>query len=226
MSASVHAVVLARTAEDIVVGDAIVRHRLASRVMHWAVAFFFLVCLLSGLPIWTPVFGWMAGLLGGLSVCRVLHPWAGVLYFAASLGMFLNWQREMRLLPKDREWLGSKVVRYMSFQEQDPEVGKYNGGQKLFFFAVSLAALGLLASGMVLWWSTSLSQPLRVAGILIHEVTFILLAMAVVLHIYLGTAAEPGTFRSMTRGTVSAAWARFHHPRWFREVTNGDAHRS
>jgi formate dehydrogenase subunit gamma len=40
-----------------------------------------------------------------------------------------------------------------------------------------------------------------------------------VLHIYLGTAAEPGTFRAMIRGTVSRRWARFHHGRWYREVT-------
>jgi formate dehydrogenase subunit gamma len=201
------------------VGELLLRHRLASRATHWAVALFFGVCLMSGLPIWTPVFGWMAGLLGVLSVCRVVHPWAGVLYFAASLAMFFNWRHEMRLLPGEREWLGPKGLRYMSFERPGPEVGKYNGGQKLFFFAVSLAALGLLASGLLLWWSEGLSQPLRVAGILVHDVTFILLAMAIVLHVYLGTAAEPGTFRSMTQGTVSAAWARWHHPRWYREVT-------
>ena len=219
MTTSVQAVTLARTREDVAVGELLLRHRLAARATHWAVAFFFVVCLISGLPIWTPVFGWMAGLLGGLSVCRVVHPWAGVVYFAASLAMFLNWRHEMRLLPGDREWLGPKTLRYMSFERPGPEVGKYNGGQKLFFFAVALAALGLLASGLLLWWAESLSQPVRVTGILVHEVTFILLAVAIVLHIYLATAAEPGTFRSMTQGTVSAAWARWHHPRWYREVT-------
>jgi len=218
MSASAQAVVRARTVEDVAVGDVVVRHRLAARVIHWAVAFSFFFCLLSGLPIWTPVFGWMAGLLGGLTVCRVLHPWAGVLFFAGSAAMFLLWWREMRLGPRDREWLGPKVFRYMSFQERDPEVGKYNGGQKLFFFAVSLGAVGLLVSGLVLWWPTSFPRLVSVAGILLHDVTFILFAMAIVLHIYLATAAEPGTFRAMTRGTVSAAWARLHHPRWYREV--------
>ena len=54
------AVVRAREKEDIVVGDEIVRHRLASRVIHWAVALFFFVALFTGLPIWTPLFGWMA----------------------------------------------------------------------------------------------------------------------------------------------------------------------
>ena len=226
MSSPVPAVVRARTREDVAVGDVIVRHRLGSRVIHWSVAFSFFVCLLSGLPIWTPVFGWMAGLLGGLSVCRVVHPWAGLLFFASSLGMFLHWRREMRLEPKDREWLGPKVFRYMSFQERDPEGGKYNGGQKLFFFAVSLGALGLLVSGLVLWWPASFSQPSRVAGILLHDVAFILYAVAIVLHVYLGTAALPGTFQAMIRGTVSQSWARFHHPRWFRDVTHGDPRRS
>jgi formate dehydrogenase subunit gamma len=60
---------------------------------------------------------------------------------------------------------------------------------------------------------------------LIHDITFILFALSLVFHIYLGTAAEPGTFRSMTRGTVTRAWARLHHPRWYREVTGEEPRR-
>ena len=60
---------------------------------------------------------------------------------------------------------------------------------------------------------------LREAAILLHDLVVILFSMAIVFHIYLGTVAEPGTFASMTRGTVSKAWARLHHPRWYREVT-------
>ena len=40
-----------------------------------------------------------------------------------------------------------------------------------------------------------------------------------IIHIYKGTAALPGTFRSMTRGTVSERWPWTHHPAWYREVT-------
>ena len=60
---------------------------------------------------------------------------------------------------------------------------------------------------------------------LVHDLTFILFAVAVVFHIYLGTAAEPGTFGSMTRGTVTSGWARLHHPRWYREVTGEETRR-
>ena len=217
----------ARVAEDVVVGQVIVRHRLASRAIHWTTAAFFFLSLLSGLPIWTPIFGWMAVFFGGLSVCRWLHPWAGLLFVTSSLAMFLHWRRDMRLLPRDREWLRpQKVVQYLKHESDDPELGKYNGGQKLFFFATALGALGLLMSGIVLWFPLSFPQLVRAAAILLHDVTFIFFAVAIVFHIYLGTAALPGTFRSMTRGTVSKAWARLHHPRWYRDVTGDESRRA
>ena len=208
--------------EDMVVGDVIVRHRLSTRVIHWSVALCFFVSMFSGAPIWTPVFGWMAHLLGGLAVCRVIHPWAGLLFFASMTAMFVHWRADMRLRPEDRDWLGPKVVRYITYAERDEEVGKYNGGQKLFFFAAALGGLGLLVSGLVLWFPRAFPPLPWFLGILVHEVTFILFAVAIVLHVYLGTAAEPGTFRSMTRGVVTRAWARLHHPRWYREVTGDD----
>jgi formate dehydrogenase subunit gamma len=220
------AILRARHTEDVVVGEEIVRHRLASRAIHWAAALFFFVSLLSGLPIWAPIFGGMASLFGGLAVCRWLHPWAGVLFFASMLAMFVHWLGDMWLQPADREWLRPRrVAAYMRHEEGDAEAGKYNGGQKLFFFAVVLGAAGLLLSGIVLWLAPRPPLLWREAAILLHDVTFILFVVAVVLHVYLGTAAEPGTFASMVRGTVRKPWARLHHPRWYREVVGEDRHR-
>ena len=207
-------------------GEEIVRHRLATRVIHWTVALFFFLALFSGLPIWTPLFGWMAHLLGGLNVCRWLHPWAGALFFASMAVMFVHWLGEMRLEPRDREWLRpQKVAAYMKHQDDGTEGGKYNGGQKLFFFAAALGAVGLLLSGLVMWFPLEFPRMLRELAILLHDVTFILFVLAVVFHIYLGTAAEPGTFHSMIRGTVTKPWARLHHPRWHREVLGEETRR-
>ncbi len=68
------AVVVARKKENVLVGEEIVRHNLNSRIIHWSVAVTFFVSLFTGMPIWTPLFGWMAAFFGGLSVCRVIHP--------------------------------------------------------------------------------------------------------------------------------------------------------
>ena len=217
------AVSVARHREDVMVGDVIVRHRFLSRFIHWASAVSFIVCLLTGLPIWTPIFGWMAFLFGGLSVCRWLHPWAGAFFFAACAGMFVHWAKEMVLKGKEKEWLGPKMVAYLSFAGEDLTVGKYNGGQKILFWLTSLGAVGLGLSGLVLWFPELFPPLLREAGILIHDGAFIAFVVVMIGHVYLGTAAEPGTFSAMTRGTVTKPWARLHHPAWYREVTgDGD----
>ena len=39
------------------------------------------------------------------------------------------------------------------------ETGKYNGGQKVFFYTSALASLGLLVSGLVLFWPESFPTP-------------------------------------------------------------------
>jgi formate dehydrogenase subunit gamma len=212
-----------RERENVVVGEEIVRHRRSVRLVHGAVALTFFACLATGMPIWSPVFGWMAGLFGGLAVCRWLHPWTGIAFTLATLAMTVQWGRDMVLEPSEKGWLGPRLFRYMRYEEVDPDVGKYNGGQKLFFWAVALGALGLLATGIVMWFPYSFQYRVRSISILLHDTAFILFAVAIVYHIYLGTAAEPGTFRAITRGTVTKPWARLHHARWFRDVTGGDS---
>jgi formate dehydrogenase subunit gamma len=111
----------------------------------------------------------------------------------------------------------------MRYEDVDEHPGKYNPGQKFLFWCVALAALGLLVTGVVMWFPYSFHWLVREIAIVLHDVTFILFAVAIVFHIYLGTAAEPGTLSAMTRGTVTKPWARLHHPGWFRKVTGGDA---
>lgn len=214
------AVTAGRDREDIVVGGEIVRHRRSSRFIHFAVAFTFIVCLLTGLPIWTPFFSWMAPLFGGLSFCRYLHPVTGVLFSVSSLVMFAHWAKAMQFLPGESKWLApDRLFGYLEYRDDNREVGKYNPGQKLQFWCAILAALGLLVSGLVMWFPASFPQIVREFSILLHSVTFILFVMLITWHVYLGTAAEPGTFQAITRGTVTKAWARLHHPNWYRDVT-------
>jgi formate dehydrogenase subunit gamma len=215
-------IVAARRRENIVVGGEIVRHRRASRLIHWSVALTFFLALFSGMPIWSPIFGWMAYLVGGLEAARIIHPYAGVLFFVFSVLQFFHWMRDMVLTREEREALRpSKLMAYMRW-EDEPAVqgGKYNPGQKMFFWAVCLGAVALLITGIPMWFPLAFPPIVREISYLLHDITFIFFVIGVVLHIYLGTAAEPGTFRSMTRGTVTRSWARLHHPGWFRELSD------
>src|SRR6478672_474048 len=82
MSTAIHgqgvetAIAAGRHRDDIVVGGEIVRHRRITRVIHWTVALTFFVSVFSGMPIWSPLFTWMAYLLGGMVAAvdaHVLH---------------------------------------------------------------------------------------------------------------------------------------------------------
>ncbi|HXX31471.1 MAG TPA: formate dehydrogenase subunit gamma [Myxococcaceae bacterium] len=213
------AIAVARTTEDVLVGERIVRHTYASRVMHWLVGGSFILSLLTGLPIWTPIFGWMAYLFGGLQVCRWLHPFLGVVFSAGLLWMAASWWSQMSMTAKDREWLSpGYFAKYLRFEATDPDTGKYNGGQKALFWFALLGGLALFLSGLVLWFPSDLSQPLREIAWVLHDAAFIAFFLMIIGHVYLAIV-EPGTFESMIDGTVSKAWARLHHPRWYRDVT-------
>ena len=139
---------LARTREDVALGDELVRHRMLSRVIHWTVALFFMVALMTGMPIWSPVFQWMAPLFGGLTVCRWLHAWSGVAFSVSTVVMVAHWFHDMKLVPHDLKF---NLVGYMQFSSaEDPEIGKYNAGQKLFFWTAPAAMLVVLLSGIPL----------------------------------------------------------------------------
>jgi formate dehydrogenase subunit gamma len=216
------AIVVARGKENVLIGHEIIRHRRSARLIHWGVALSFLISMLSGMPIWTPVFGWMATFLGGLEVCRWLHPWAGIFFFVFSVFQFFAWLADMRFVPGDKDWLGPKLFSYMRYRHEAIDTGKYNGGQKIFFYAVSLGALGFLLTGIVMWFPLEFPIALRQISIVLHDITFIFFLVGITSHIYMGTAAEPGTFGSMVVGTVTRSWARLHHPGWYREVTGKD----
>ena len=59
----------------------------------------------------------------------------------------------------------------------------------------------------------------RVAA-LVHAVSAWVLILTIITHVYAALWVK-GTIGAMWTGVVSRAWARKHHPGWFKEVTGG-----
>ena len=87
----------------------------------------------------------------------------------------------------------------------------------------SVERLVLLVSGIVIWqpWFAPLFSigATRVAAV-IHAFTAFVLIAGIIVHIY-AVIWVKGTLRGMTRGTVTRAWAKYHYPGWYRQVTKG-----
>ena len=203
------------------------RFSFAERLVHWVVGVGFVVLLLSGLAFSHPSVFWLTGLLGGGPSARVLHPIIGVIYSVALLAMILLWMRDMRLEQSEVKWL--KSVRHYATHDKDnvPPVGKYNPGQKLFFWIMAAIGIAHLVSGIPMWFPRgALGVGAFTAGAvnamrLVHYVTTVGGGLLLIVHVYLGTLAFPGTARGMLHGSVSQAWARHHHPLWNAEPAEG-----
>jgi formate dehydrogenase subunit gamma len=196
----------------------VLRFTAPERTVHWMTALSFLYAAFTGLSLWSPSLFWLSSLFGGGEAVRRWHPWGGVT-FAIALGlMFRSWAKDMRLDSDDREWL-RQAHRYAVHDEKGlPEAGRFNAGQKTLFWVQSLAALLLFASGVVLFWPDAMPRGLRLTAVLVHPSAAVVAIAGILLHIYMGTAAVPGALRGMIQGSVPEAWARAHHPRWYRET--------
>jgi formate dehydrogenase subunit gamma len=166
----------------------------------------------------TPYFAGLAGIFGGGPMVRLLHPWFSLGFVIAVSFLYSQWKERMKKELGDEEWT-QNLGAYLRYEKELTNVGKYNAGQKFYFWSVVLGALALLGSGIVMWFPTWFPYFLRTIAYWLHEITFTAFVIGMIYHIYMSTAAMPGTLRAMTRGTVTKAWARWHHARWYREVT-------
>jgi cytochrome b subunit of formate dehydrogenase len=61
----------------------------------------------------------------------------------------------------------------------------------------------------------------------LHNLVGFFLIAGVLAHAYLGTVANPGTWRVLVDGSVTREWAHHHHPNWYHSlVSSGEVPRS
>lgn len=202
----------------------LLRHPVYTRFLHWSVAIFFVLSLLTGFAIYSPwLYRWLAPLFGGGPMTRFLHPWFGLAFDIFFLFQFLNWFTPMTWAKSDSRWL-RRFREYVTNKEtvEGEDVGFFNGGQKLYFWAIAASAVLFLITGLLLWFDDAVPRLLVAASYVVHDLAALIMLAGFIIHVYEGTAAQPGTFRSMIDGTVTRAWAWTHHPAWYREVTGRD----
>ena len=151
----------------------------------------------------------------------MLHPQVGAVFGVGLLVMFLLWVKDMFLDGLDRKWLGA--VKHYALHERDkvPPAGKYNAGQKMFFWFQSLLGVLFVVTGLLLWFPEYFGAGLLNTARLVHYVATLGGGLLLIVHVYLGTVAYPGTARGMIDGKVTEAWARHHHPRWSGDRADG-----
>ena len=202
--------------------ETIVRYTFFERINHWLGAFSYIYLLITGLAFWSPYFYWLAAVVGGGPAARFGHPWFGLLFTLSLLVTFVQWRGDMHITDADRAW-GKAIPEYIQNEDDKlPPAGRFNYGQKLFFWGIFYGVILLLLSGVVLWFTETLPWSLRFlryAAILIHASVALITIGLFLIHVYMSAFLEEGSFRSMILGRVTRAWAWTFHRTWYYDLT-------
>jgi formate dehydrogenase subunit gamma len=199
------------------------RYTAGARVNHWITATCLILLALSGLALFTPSLYFLTGLFGGGQFTRFIHPWIGVVLFFSFAGLFLRFWKANLWKSEDGTWMARLRDVMAANDDRLPEVGKYNAGQKVVFWSMSILIITLIASGVVIWdqyFSEYSTIPQKRIAILIHAVAAVAIICVWIVHVYAAIWVR-GTINAMTKGQVTGGWAWRHHRKWLKELVVG-----
>lgn len=190
------------------------------RITHWLVVVLFAMAGFSGLALFHPNLFFLTQFFGGPQWTRIVHPYFGIGVFLLFLCMFVMFVGANLWRRADTQWVKDAPKLVLDNDESKmPPVAKYNAGQKLVFWSMTLCLLVLLATGLLFWqdwFATSVPIPVQRVAVVLHALAAFVMSLTAVVHIYAAIWVK-GTLRAMTQGTVSAGWAKRHHLLWYRD---------
>lgn len=196
----------------------------AERVLHWYTAVVFTLLAVTGLSLLLgrtlliPLTGKEA-FAAWAGVAKVLHDYAGPLFLAGVVLMALAWMRDNVFTRRDWHWFrqGGGLIG-----KGHPSAGRFNGGEKVWFWLVVLGGLTVSATGLILDFPNfDQSRATMQLSNLIHATVSVVLIATAFGHIYIGTVGTEGALEGMVTGAVDETWARQHHDVWYDDVVNG-----
>jgi len=230
-------------------GKTIERFKLVERIGHWLTAVSFVLLGLTGLwmlygkTILIPYIGHEA-YASIAYVGKHIHHYFGFAFMVGLVLIFLMWVRHNIPDMTDLKWAakgGGVLVKGVH-----PPAKKFNGGQKIIFWATILGGVSLSLSGLSLMFPGELpamfaktfaimnmvgfSLPTELSPVqelqlsqLWHSIVALIMIVIIIAHIYIGSIGMEGAFDAMGTGKVDVNWAKEHHSLWVEEVERKQA---
>ena len=196
------------------------RFTLTDRILHWFVVTLFMLLAITGLILLygqaalIPVFG-LEGFAAIAAASKDAHNLFGPIFVVALLVLILKFIRGNLPAKGDLGWFakgGGLLGKHVS-------TGRYNAGEKLWFWVVTIAGLIVSVTGLVLDFPIfDQTRNLMQWSQLLHAGAALIFITGAFGHIYIGTLGMEGALDAMTKGHVDANWAKEHHDQWFEQM--------
>ena len=206
-------------------GKKIQAFSLYNRIIHQVAAVSFIVVVPTGFVI---VFGSFFG--GGMFVtfCKNLHGIFTIPFAIVVIPMFLMWLKEAIFNFDDVKWM-MIVGGYLSKEKKPIPAGKFNAGQKMWYWIATLGGMVMVVTGAVMFFMdfniemvksmTGLSQIdlLRVMAIVHNVVGFAVVALFIT-HVYMSMFAIKGAVHSILDGHMEEEEVKILHSSWYKKL--------
>ena len=206
-------------------GQKIYSFDLFIRIIHAMAAISWVVLVPTGaIMMWGESFG------GGAFVrfCKNAHGVATILFAISVIPMGLYWGKRMLPALYDLKWM-MMLGGYLNKKHQAIPAGKFNAGQKAWFFIAVPGGLVMIATGAAMYFmdfndgavasAFGLSQiELLRASAIIHNVLGIACAVFLLVHLYMAAVAVAGAIHSMITGYQEEEEVYTLHHYWYQEL--------
>jgi formate dehydrogenase subunit gamma len=176
-------------------GEQILFFPIFARIIHLIAAISFALLTITGLMV---ILGSFLG--GGALVrtARYIHIGAAIIFACDAPLMFLMWVKDMFPASYDIKWMFI-LGGYLSKEKKPVPAGKYNAGQKMWFWGATVGGGVMAYTGYVIW---AMQVPLDTVRIfvIIHNVLGAGLVAFFLTHLYMSIFAIKGSLQSMVTG--------------------------
>lgn len=190
-------------------GKQVYCYNLFVRIIHWCSALSFSLLVLTGLII---IFGMRTG--GGTFgiMGRNVHLLSAVVFAGSAFFMLLLWIKDMLPALYDIKWMIT-MGGYLSKKKKLVPAGKFNAGQKTWFWLVTLGGGVMAVTGYFLYSHQGNIDTLRLSAIIHNFLGAAMVAMFLV-HLYMAIVAIKGALGSMIYGYKAEAELKILHSKF------------
>lgn len=190
--------------------------------MHALAAISWIILVPTGaIMMWGESFG------GGAFVrfAKNAHGIATIIFCIAVLPLLFSWLKRMLPAIYDIKWM-LIVGGYLSKKKRPVPAGKFNAGQKSWFWIAFLGGLVMIITGAAMYFmdfnggdifGISQIELLRISAI-IHNALGIVCAVFLLVHIYMACFAISGAIGSMINGYKEEEEVFILHHEWYKEL--------
>lgn len=201
-------------------GKTILRFTLSERLVHWVMVGLFWsmgitgMIMLYGRFVLIPLLG-AQGFSYTATASKTLHNFAGPVFLFALIVLIITFVKDNFFTKDDLKW----AARGGGLFGGHVSAGRFNGGEKAWFWVATLLGAVLCATGLILDFPLfGQGRELMALSHQIHGLAAFIVLSASLGHTYLGIAGMEGSLTSMTKGYVDENWARLHHDHWYAEI--------